>query len=432
MLISVLVLSALFGLQFNEFATSNPIPFPTVLMPEEYINATILRGEYGVIYAEVSALYPFHNIGHESVMMYYPVPPSSDEISVKMNETSLEWSYCDKNYSTVVGDFPMINWTIEPVPDFFEIRTHYCHPIPTNRNLTFLYAMGTGRYLESFAKNTTAYVSLNISKEIAPKEKSIDVYTIGYNETTGEWIWKPANYTITQTNKTWSMSLTEVSKPFHPLEEDLLVTIKPGGSVSGVNDDLELTMSIDKTTIVIGEVVNTTLTLRNIGNDTLTIWFGSSQSFDTYLYYMDIPIARWSDGKCFLLYVWELYLEPNETFSQTLEWNFFLYHPSTGKFSSPYPGNYQIVGVCVGHFLEMWPAVTTGKLPIELILPDINHDMKINWKDLLTLARAYGAKIGEPTYIAEADFDSSGKIDWKDLLILSKNYGKTWQDYWEE
>lgn len=38
---------------------------------------------------------------------------------------------------------------------------------------------------------------------------------------------------------------------------------------------------------------------------------------------------------------------------------------------------------------------------------------------------AYGNSEGEPNYVAEADFDSSGKIDWKDLLVLARNYGKT-------
>ena len=54
---------------------------------------------------------------------------------------------------------------------------------------------------------------------------------------------------------------------------------------------------------------------------------------------------------------------------------------------------------------------------------DIYLDGRVDWKDLLILARAYGSSIGEPGYVPEADFNSDGKIDWKDLLTLALNYG---------
>lgn len=203
---------------------ANPIPYPTLLMPEEYINVTISPGECGILYAQVDGLYPFKNLGHKNVSMYYPVPPGAGEILVKMDGTSLDWSYSDKNYPTVIGDFPMINWTIKPVPDNFTIGTRYEHPLPKiNGNYTFLYAMGTGRYLDTYAKQTTAYV--RILMDVAFDE--LNVYTIGFNSTTNEWIWKPANYTLTQEDGKWIVLLTVVSDMFRPLVEDLLLTFKP-------------------------------------------------------------------------------------------------------------------------------------------------------------------------------------------------------------
>jgi len=62
----------------------------------------------------------------------------------------------------------------------------------------------------------------------------------------------------------------------------------------------------------------------------------------------------------------ELYLEPGETYTRTLNWNFSLYDRSTGDRYPPQPGKYELVGVCVAHFLETSPAVVTSKLPIEL------------------------------------------------------------------
>lgn len=58
---------------------------------------------------------------------------------------------------------------------------------------------------------------------------------------------------------------------------------------------------------------------------------------------------------------------------------------------------------------------------------DINKDMKVDWKDLLMLARAYGAEKGEPSYLPGADLNDDDEIDWKDLLILAMNYGKEWE-----
>jgi len=55
---------------------------------------------------------------------------------------------------------------------------------------------------------------------------------------------------------------------------------------------------------------------------------------------------------------------------------------------------------------------------------DINRNFKVDPKDLLMLARAYGSEIGIPRCVPEADIDCDGKVDHKDLLILTSNYGK--------
>jgi hypothetical protein len=55
---------------------------------------------------------------------------------------------------------------------------------------------------------------------------------------------------------------------------------------------------------------------------------------------------------------------------------------------------------------------------------DINGDYKVDHKDLLLLAGAYGSNEGEPNYDPEADIDNDGKVDHRDLLILAANYGQ--------
>ena len=67
-------------------------------------------------------------------------------------------------------------------------------------------------------------------------------------------------------------------------------------------------------------------------------------------------------------------------------------------------------------FVDGWVVVT--------IPGDINGDGKVDHKDLLLLASAYGSKTGDPRYIPEADINGDGKVDHRDLLILAANYGK--------
>jgi len=143
-------------------------------------------------------------------------------------------------------------------------------------------------------------------------------------------------------------------------------TLEYQASISSISNSLKFEMTVERTHIDIGDSINIELTLKNIGNETLMIWFGSGQSFDLYLYYGGFQVAKWSDGMFFIMIVWELHLEPGETYTQKLNWNFYRYNPETGNRYPPQPGNYELVGVCVGRFHEMWPAIMTPKMPIEL------------------------------------------------------------------
>jgi hypothetical protein len=204
-------------------------------MPNEYIDATIFRVD-GAPWAVVDGEYPFVKLGDVAgVLMYYPVPPEApaEKISVKMDDTLLSWDYSPPIYQTVLGDFPMIWWGISPVPENFTIKTHYEHPLPLiDGNYSFLYASGTGKYLGSpYAKETTAYINICISYDVASEANQISVYTIA--NVSGDWVWKPADYDITPEVEGWKISLTLVSEPFEPLEEDTLVTIQ-NNSVGGI------------------------------------------------------------------------------------------------------------------------------------------------------------------------------------------------------
>jgi len=198
---------------------ANPIPIPSLIMPEEYIDIKIYSYD-GRLWAEVDGEYPFFNWGYQTtVRMDYPVPPDAAGISVKMDEAPLNWIHSSEIYSTVIGDWPMISWTISQVPLEFNIKTRYEHIIPlVGRNFTALYAMGTGRYLDTYAKETTAYVSIRIEANYT----SLSIFTVG--DVSGMWTWKPANYTITQEGIVDIITLEVKSQIFSPMIEDLLLT----------------------------------------------------------------------------------------------------------------------------------------------------------------------------------------------------------------
>ncbi|MDH5461842.1 MAG: ABC transporter substrate-binding protein [Candidatus Bathyarchaeota archaeon] len=128
---------------------------------------------------------------------------------------------------------------------------------------------------------------------------------------------------------------------------------------------LEFSMTIKNTRIRIGDTVEVTLTLTNISNESVTIWFGSGQSFDLYLYQSGLPAARWSDDKAFFQWVWDVKLEGGESFSETLQWNFYTY--DSNGYTPPSPGEYELVTVCMGMVGDLNINVMPG-MQIELYL----------------------------------------------------------------
>ena len=210
---------------------ANPIPRPALIMPYEYINVT-LSVVNGSLLAKVYGAYPFGNAYYPTVDMYYPVPPDAANISVQIDETPLTWMYNDTGtYQTVIGDWPFINWTISSAPTEFTIKTYYEHAVPLiGENYTFLYAMGTGRFLETYAKECTAYVRARMETNYS----KLHAYSIWMWE--NESYWTPRSYNIVLENMTEVVTLTIKSYPFYPLMEDILLTFDTDAPILGDAD----------------------------------------------------------------------------------------------------------------------------------------------------------------------------------------------------
>lgn len=194
-------------------ALANPIPIPTVLMPEEFIDASIREQADGFL-AVVDGRYPFENLGYKSLRMLYPVAPGASKISVWMDGVPLRWEWSQETYPTILPEWPhlpMIEWTITPVPDAFEIAAHYEHGIVRRPGeLAFLYPMGTGKYLDTYAKQTTAHVGIAMPDRYLPKGLFRDDAPVPFR------LAAPASRAVTAEIK---------SRPFEPLKEDLVLTL---------------------------------------------------------------------------------------------------------------------------------------------------------------------------------------------------------------
>ena len=56
---------------------------------------------------------------------------------------------------------------------------------------------------------------------------------------------------------------------------------------------------------------------------------------------------------------------------------------------------------------------------------DLDGNHKVDIKDILIVAKAYGTNPQSPNWDPNIDVDCDDKIDVKDILIAAKNYGKT-------
>ena len=243
------LLLAIAGSQFVRFAAANPIPVYSLEMPEEYINYTISLVN-GSLWAKVDGTYPLTKFGIEcqdqalsindtwftftgdTLPMVYPTPPGTTNISVKMDETELEWSnytqsFPDATHYTAIGDWPMISCTIYHVLDQFMLKIHYEHPIMLmNGSYTFLYDLNISPYLSPWSNKSTAH--FNIKFETGYTD--IQANTIATDGTLN-----PVEYTVTKDDAAETASLQVVSDYSEPLPGDLLISFNEGNESEQTN-----------------------------------------------------------------------------------------------------------------------------------------------------------------------------------------------------
>lgn len=220
--ISMLLLSAAAAVQLvNSEEANSPPNSPLITMPEESINYTITTVN-GTLWAKIDGAYPLHALSwSDPLALVYPTPPGTTNISVKMDETELNWNnfteiYPEALHFTAIGDWPMINCTINPVPENFVLKIHYEHPVMLiNGSHTFLYDLNISPYLSEWSTKSTAYFTIRMDTNYT----SLYVNAIATDETL-----TPINYIATRDGTAEIITFQIVSEYGKPLLGDILVT----------------------------------------------------------------------------------------------------------------------------------------------------------------------------------------------------------------
>lgn len=234
--ISALLTSAAAGTILINSAAAREMPsLLHIGMPIEYINYEITR-ENGSLWAKIDGTYPLHVVFEpadetnfddtaffvtsDELPLVYPTPPGTTNIHVKINETELSWSnyteiYPSALHHTAIGDWPMFNCTISPIPDDFVLKIHYEHPIALiNGSYLFLYDLNISPYLSSWSPNSTAYFTIRIETNAS----NLRAYTTETDST-----WNPKNYTLSKEDTTETVTIQMYSELSQPLAGDLVV-----------------------------------------------------------------------------------------------------------------------------------------------------------------------------------------------------------------
>jgi hypothetical protein len=57
---------------------------------------------------------------------------------------------------------------------------------------------------------------------------------------------------------------------------------------------------------------------------------------------------------------------------------------------------------------------------------DVNHDLKIDVKDVYLCSKAFGSLQGDPKWNPIYDMNDNGRIDLKDIWLICRDFGKTY------
>ncbi|MFQ6095954.1 MAG: BsuPI-related putative proteinase inhibitor [Candidatus Bathyarchaeia archaeon] len=137
------------------------------------------------------------------------------------------------------------------------------------------------------------------------------------------------------------------------------------GLAEGRSGDLILTMSVDKTTIRVGQSIQFNLTLKNGGEEDVNLSLGYPP-FDICLRDQHGEIlTKYTTGRVFPTLLMNLTLRPGENYSQIISWDLDIFNENSGRFDLIKPGEYEVSGV----WLNVETRIETSKIHITVLKP---------------------------------------------------------------
>ena len=150
-----------------------------------------------------------------------------------------------------------------------------------------------------------------------------------------------------------------VSYAFKP--KNSAQTLPTAGGVNG-QFGLKLTMTLEKTEYSLGEPINITLTITNIGNQTVNFSLAPSNwDFLVYNNTNDTVFEWLKSGRAFPMWVENVPLDPGMSLAEIFTWpqTFWIWNTTGVSGGMVSPGTYYIVGQYSAYSLQTTPIQVT-------------------------------------------------------------------------
>jgi hypothetical protein len=239
------MLAGTLSVNLSKANPSQPAEIPPIVsVPEIQINAEIARTN-GTLWAKVDATYSMNTIhsfgdtfqapnygfglyvdpspyvtftvAYDRLDAQYPVPLGATNISIKINDSELDWAPTNRTFHLFNANLPELHWKITPVPSNFLIAAHCEQSAPTTVSAysylgknAYLFPLGARYGLQeviSYAYNEYPWFGdssvAKIGIQLEPTFNNIHAYSIdGFGKL------KPLNYTISTGNSAEKIELT--------------------------------------------------------------------------------------------------------------------------------------------------------------------------------------------------------------------------------
>lgn len=134
-------------------------------------------------------------------------------------------------------------------------------------------------------------------------------------------------------------------------------------TAKGVNDGLELTMTLEKTEYGLGEPINITLTITNISNQTINFTY-VQPTFDFRVYNdTNNALYQWSDFQAFPQIAMLIPLNAGESLSENYVWGQTCNRTFVSEGVPVSTGTYYIVGI------QPWSKLQTTPIQVTIVKP---------------------------------------------------------------